>query len=416
MENFCVSKNIPFSYHSSRGGLAEAILAELDNLSKPVCRFLSTIFSQWWSVLGRYNFTNLARYLPYNEQSLRHGYTRKFDFFTFNRHIIKSRCSDELVLAFDPTFISKSGRHTFGLGHYWSGLEKRMKRGLEIGCLAAIDVVNQTGFHLDALQTLPTAQRRKKGISLMGYYRDFILARVDKLVLLSRYLTVDGYFMRKHFIPPLVAKGLHVITKMRPDAYLQYLFNGEQKKKGRARKYAGKVQWDKLDRRKWKKIYSTKQEEHYWAILYCKALKMNVAVIYRLYKEKQERNYEILLCTDLELEPAKIVKYYSMRFQVEFLIRDAKQFSGLEDCQARDRRKMGFHFNLSLTNINLAKAEYYLSIPKDKRGCFSLQNIKRQHYNQLLTGFIFDTLGLDLKCKKTRELYDLCTEFGKMAA
>mgnify|MGYP000477537408 CR=1 FL=1 len=173
MEDFCVRKNIPFSYHFSRGGLAETILADIDNLSKPVCKFLSTIFSQWWSVLGRYNFTNMGRYLPYNEKSLRHAYTRAFDFFTFNKRVIKSRCSHELVLAFDPTFIAKSGRHTYGLGHYWSGLEKRMKHGLEIGCLAAIDVKNQTAFHLDTLQTLPTAQRRKKRYFINGILQRF---------------------------------------------------------------------------------------------------------------------------------------------------------------------------------------------------------------------------------------------------
>lgn len=222
--------------------------------------------------------------------------------------------------------------------------------------------------------------------------------------------------MRRHFIPPLVKKGLHVITKMRPDAHLQYLFSGKQKDKGRTRKYSGKVQWNKLDLRKWKKVHSSKNEDRYWAILYCKALKMNVAVIYRLYKERGKTSYEILLCTDTELDPHKIVHYYIMRFQIEFLIRDAKQSSGLEDCQAREGRKLAFHFNLSMTNINLAKAEYFMTIPKDQRGSFSLQDIKRQHYNKLLTGYIFDALGLDLKCKKTRVLYDRCTQFGRMAA
>ncbi|HVB04167.1 MAG TPA: hypothetical protein VNE41_10675 [Chitinophagaceae bacterium] len=32
-------------------------------------------------------------------------------------------------------------------------------------------------------------------------------------------------------------------------------------------------------------------------------------------------------------------KYDGLRFQMEFLISDAKQYSGLEDCQARDGEK-----------------------------------------------------------------------------
>lgn len=410
-------KNIPFSYHSTRGGLAETILADIATLSKPVKKFLSTIFSQWWGVLGRYNFINMARFISYNEKSLRHGFTRTFNFFDFNKRIVSCSCSDEVILAFDPTFIRKSGHDTQGLGYFWNGLEKRMKTGLEVGCLAAIDVKNQTAFHLDAIQTLPTKERRKKGLSLMAYYRNFILSKIDHLTSVSKYLAVDGYFMRKHFIPQLVEKGLHVITKMRTDAYLQYLHEGSMPKgRGRARKYAGKIKWNNLDVRRWKKCFYSGTEEIYYQKLYCRALKMKVGVIYHLYKQKNKTSYEILLCTDLELSPEKIVKYYAMRFQVEFLIRDAKQSSGLEDCQARDRKKLNFHFNASLTNISLAKVKYYLSIPKEKRGAFSLEDIKRQQHNQLLTHFIFDNLGLDLKCKKNLKLFKECSDFGRMAA
>ena len=48
---------------------------------------------------------------------------------------------------------------------------------------------------------------------------------------------------------------------------------------------------------------------------------------------------------------------YRARFQIEFLFRDAKQFTGLCDCQARDQARLDFHFYASLTTLNLAKAE-----------------------------------------------------------
>jgi IS4 transposase len=64
-----------------------------------------------------------------------------------------------------------------------------------------------------------------------------------------------------------------------------------------------------------------------------------------------------LFSTEVEQDPRQIVQYYKLRFQIEFLFRDAKQFTGFEDCQARDAVKLAFHFNASLTALNLAKLE-----------------------------------------------------------
>ena len=48
-------------------------------------------------------------------------------------------------------------------------------------------------------------------------------------------------------------------------------------------------------------------------------------------------------------------QYYTTRFQEEFCFRDAKQFLGLTDCQARDKKKLEFAFNSSFTALNVAK-------------------------------------------------------------
>jgi hypothetical protein len=85
---------------------------------------------------------------------------------------------------------------------------------------------------------------------------------------------------------------------------------------------------------------------------------------------------------------------------VEFLIRDAKQYAGLEDCQARDRQKLHTHFNVAMTIVSIAKAAYYLSQPIESRGSFSIADIKMLHMNQLITKRIFCNLALDLSCRK----------------
>ncbi len=60
-------------------------------------------------------------------------------------------------------------------------------------------------------------------------------------------------------------------------------------------------------------------------------------------------------------------RYYGLRFQVEFLTRDAKQYARLEHGQARSQNKLHTHFNVALTAVSLAKATYYLSRPQRKR-------------------------------------------------
>jgi len=51
---------------------------------------------------------------------------------------------------------------------------------------------------------------------------------------------------------------------------------------------------------------------------------------------------------------SSIYLYYKARFQIEFIFRDSKQFTGLADCQARDLTKLDFHFNSSLTVLKLS--------------------------------------------------------------
>jgi hypothetical protein len=54
-------------------------------------------------------------------------------------------------------------------------------------------------------------------------------------------------------------------------------------------------------------------------------------------------NYVLLASTDVELDARLITKYYQLRFQIEFIFRDAKQFMGLNDSQARDENKLDYH-------------------------------------------------------------------------
>ena len=55
------------------------------------------------------------------------------------------------VLACDPSYINKTGKHTDGVGYFWSGVVNKAKWGLELG---GLDLDRQTSFHLNAMQTI----------------------------------------------------------------------------------------------------------------------------------------------------------------------------------------------------------------------------------------------------------------------
>jgi hypothetical protein len=59
----------------------------------------------------------------------------------------------ECVVAFDPSYIKKSGKKTFGLGMYWSGCSAKAKWGLDSCGFAVVDILQNTAFHLNAIQT-----------------------------------------------------------------------------------------------------------------------------------------------------------------------------------------------------------------------------------------------------------------------
>ncbi|MEO5995812.1 MAG: transposase [Chitinophagaceae bacterium] len=105
--------------------------------------------------------------------------------------------------------------------------------------------------------------------------------------------------------------------------------------------------------------------------------KSPVRIVY--LQVKQTKRYQIFVCTTRKLKPELILKYYRLRFQIEFLLTDAKQHCGLEDCQAKSDNKLYFHLNMELNTVSVAKAPIWLSLPKEKREAFFMRNIKLMH-------------------------------------
>jgi hypothetical protein len=268
---------------------------------------------------------------------------------------------------------------------------------------------------LEAVQTPSKEVLKTKNLNQVGHYVSVIKKQLPTLKTMVKYLTADGYFMKHDFIAPLLKEGLHIITKMRPDADLRYTYNGtKHSRRGRPKLYDGKVDCTSIDKRRIKKFDEDDKVIYYSGIVYCMALKQLVRIVY--LQEKASKRYEIFLCTDTLINPPLIIKYYRLRFQIEFLLRDAKQHSGLEECQARSENKLYFHFNMALSVVSVAKAALWLSLPKEKREAFSMRNIKLMYYNKIITERIFSNLALDLNCKKIKRIYNQCLNIGALAA
>jgi len=87
----------------------------------------------------------------------------------------------------------------------------------------------------------------------------------------------------------------------------------------------------------------------------------------------------VFFSTDTEMSAKDIMDFYRTRFQIEFLLRDGKQFTGLTHCQSRQKEALAFHFNMSLTAINVARA----FARQDESG-LSVANVKTLVHNAMM--------------------------------
>lgn len=395
--------------------LTAKILSKIPKVDKWQQKFIIHLFWLLISMRGRVNFEQLGRYSQHNEGTFRNNFAKSFDFLSFNQKLIEEVCQKELAIAFDPSFISKSGKHTPGLSYFWSGCAGRSKRGLEIGGFGAIYILNNTCMHLCAYQTIDT----KKYKSLLGYYSALVTQKASALQKTSKYLVADAYFSKKPFVDAATSAGFELISRFRDDAVLQYRYVGPPLKgRGRPRKFAGRVDVKNLDFQYFTPIIKEADFTAYEAVVFSKALRgwVKVVVVHYLKEDKTLKTVKIYFSTDLQMQGTDILIYYKTRFQIEFLYRDAKQFTGLEQCQSRKEKCLDFHFNASLTAVSLAKAIHHLNQPKDKRKPFSMFSIKTQYFNELLLDRFISGFGILPKPEKNNPVYLKLRDFGKIAA
>ena len=75
-----------------------------------------------------------------------------------------------------------------------------------------------------------------------------------------------------------------------------------------------------------------------------------------------------------------------------------------------------FHWNTSLTSINLAKITHWISIPKAQREAFSMADLKTIYHNELLLKRFFSVFGIRPNLAKNKHKIKELLYYGARAA
>ena len=390
----------------------QSVLPTLRQTKKPQQKFLAHLLGLLLMLPGQATFRNLSRYSSYHERTFARWYARDFDFVSLNKaaiiHGIPPEHAQALVI--DASFVPKSGKKTYGLDRFWNGSHSRTEKGVEISALAWLDITDNCAYCLSVEQTPPVDKTTNSEATRIDVYLDQ-LARVVSAHHLRhlRYVITDGYYSKQKFLGGVRALGLEQIGKLRLDANLRYLYQGPQRPgPGRPQTYDGKVHWDNLSR-----FEKVKTEDDdimlYHQVLNHIQFQCNLRVV--LVVDTKHNRKAVLFSTDRHLDALTIYRYYKARFQIEFLFRDAKQFAGLTDCQARSQAKLNFHFHASLSAVTLAKLEARQQ-NGDAASGFSMASLKRRAFNQHLIERISQHFAKGHSLEKSSPDYEALCNYG----
>jgi hypothetical protein len=379
-------------------------------------QFLQELFRTVVSLRGRVNFTNLARFSFLHEQTFRRHFQKAFQWVWFNLTIFRLRQHPEepIIGVFDCSFLPKSGTETWGIDRFFSSLAGRSKKGLEVSVLGVVAARSRRAFGIDATQTPPDLSKNgADGYSRVDFYLEQIIDLYNQLAGLGvSYWVGDGFYAKQKVFDTVTDLGGDLITRLRSDANLRYLYTGPPKDgPGRPKQYDGKIDWDdsaELSRRfdEVGRLPDQPEVRVLTTVANSPHFRRDLRVVLLIGPDGKQ---VILTSTDTAQHAEEVARYYRLRYQIEFVIRDAKQHTGLSHCQARSQEKLDFHLNMSIAAVNM------LRLLSQKAEC-SLRTYRREAYNRLLIRQLFSKLGLSAEYDRTDPRVQSVVHTGRMAA
>lgn len=392
-------------------------------LSKTTLRQMSQVIFGMLASSGRITMLGLSRWTEKggSYRTIQRFYSSKLPWKAIHWLFVRLKFlkpTGQYFIAGDEVVDSKAGKETYGLDRFFSSIQQRVISGLAFFTFSLVDVEAARSYPLQMTQVVrgleekaaskarkeakkaaaqPSEKRKRgrpkgsKNKSKQEVVLNAELVRIQTALkslmetignyLSLFYVVMDGHFGNYPSAYMVRKTGLHLISKMRSDAALFLPFEGEHKKRGPKPK-----QGDKIDVRalpdKYLKETSTDDDlrtEIYQGQFINKEFEfpLNVVIVVKTNLATSAQAHVILFSTDLEQTYDQIIKFYSLRFQIEFNFRDAKQFWGLEDFMNVKETAVTNAANLSLFMVNFSAA---LAKPFRKQNPeFSMLDLK-SHY------------------------------------
>jgi len=314
-------------------------------------------------------------------------------FWLFFRHHLYDP-TEVYILAGDEVVITKAGKHTHGLDRFFAGLYQKPVPGLAFFSLALVGTHARRAFPLRLDQVIRTpaeqAARRAKAAAhaavgpgdkrrpgrpqgsrnkpktatpLSGELQHIQTLLQAQLRLMGGtlpliYLTLDGHFGNSPAVQMVRQCGLHLISKLRRDVALYLPYAGPYAGRGPRRKYGAKLDPASIPPpylRQTTVEGGVETRIYQVEVLHKEfAAPLNVVILVKTNLTTQAVARVILFSSDLSLAYDPLIAYYSLRFQIEFTFRDAKQYWGLEDFMNVTATGVTNAANLALFMVNLS--------------------------------------------------------------
>lgn len=357
------------------------------------------------------NFLQLGRHGRRGEQRYRQTFRKDFDWLCLNMNLAADRFQygmKRLAIAIDPSYVSKAGKKTDHVGRFWSGCASVVKHGLEILGIAVIDADIRDAMMLRAVQTLNASELKARDMTLSQWDLSVLGRYRDDLLKITSLLVADAAFSNLPFVKGLGEAGFSLISRLRSNAVLYYIYDGPRSgKRGRPKTKDGKIDFTNPDKGRMTRLDIAPQEgEAFELVAWSRSLKQKIRLVIHYLPAGGHRLY---FSTDASVRGRDVYDIYRTRFRIEFCFRDGHQFTGLLDCQARDEKALDFAYNASLAAVNITRV-----MRKHTNMPFSIGQIKSLMVNAHFIKRFFDLSGIDpnktLNAKLVKLLFGLDTE------
>lgn len=380
----------------------ESLILSLSSLipSANILHFLSIIEGIYSISSGGVTQLNISRYSTISYRSVQRFMSSDIPWYKLLITMLQLHLKDYrgvYLIAIDETVEDKSGKKTDKIGYFFSSKISKVIKGVSFGVLSLIAVDKRKSYVVDFVQlsqdATKTAENKAKKALLAQKKKDKAAGNIVEsapagrpkgsknktkikvesegsralTLLLTRtlpflasilihpsYLVGDGAYGNLTYCLIAGEHNLFLISKLNCKTVLFY----EPKEGTKQRIYGDKVDFKQLEKHKFDEKDENECVFTFFQIKKARTRNIgqfiNVVIIRCFHKKSKKTGFVLLFSTDLKLDGKNIVDYYSLRFQIEFNFRDAKQYFGLSDFKSTKPKQINNAVGLAFFMVNLS--------------------------------------------------------------